>query len=113
MLYGSRCMQASITTPTAKLIFSIDVEHNFLLRQFEFYKTIGKKSVLSKRIEIPSLLSKNGVDFPKNVQVTSYLQFPGTKRDNAPNPFNLDIDKMTFEDGIVTFGTYNRNFDGF
>lgn len=74
VIEGSRCLKVAVgLSKDWQYFFWVDVDHNFLMRRGESYRSIGGKLVLAEETQVSHLLESNGVWLPGVIERKVHL----------------------------------------
>ena len=106
VMYGSRCMKIEISfLQDAKILYWIDVEHNFLLRRRE-ERTYSGDDLLRDETVVPEVQESNGVWLPKAIEIHKFLEPVKSQSGQSPE---FDASKVVLT--RVTISNFKAKMD--
>lgn len=100
VMNGSRCMKVEVSfLQDAKILYWIDVEHNFLLRRRE-ERTYDGEDLLRDETIVPEVQESNGVWLPKTIEIREFLDPVKAKVGQSPevDPSKVVLTRVTISD---------------
>lgn len=106
LINGSRCMKIEVSfLQDAKIIYWLDVEHDFLLRRRE-ERTYKGEDMLREETVVPQVQESNGVWLPISVEIRQFLDLVKSQPGQSPD---VDASKVVLL--RTTFSEFKTNID--